>query len=64
MPQAGDAIVVGNNMAHIVMSDGKGGNYAASWSQKQTYHFDHTASQYNNQVIGYISANSLLRSKV
>lgn len=64
VPQAGDAIVVGNDMGHIVMSDGKGGNYAASSSQTKTFHFNHTASQYNNQVIGYISANSLLRTKL
>ena len=60
--QAGDAIVVYDDLGHIIMSDGQGGNYAASSSAKQVIHTSSTANQYNYRIVGYIAANSLPRN--
>lgn len=58
-PKAGDAIVVENNLNHIILSDGKGGNYAASSSQGRTIHSNSTAAGYNYKITGYIAINDL-----
>lgn len=59
IPKAGDAIVVENDLSHIVISDGNGGNYAASYGRQHVVHDSTTAASYNNTITGYIAINEL-----
>lgn len=58
-PKAGDAIVVGDDLGHIVLADGNGGNYEASYNEQKTIHDASTAASYNHKIIGYIAINEL-----
>lgn len=59
IPRAGDGIVVEDDLNHIVICDGNGGNYAASYNGKRTLHDPSTASSFNHKITGYIAVNDL-----
>lgn len=59
VPRAGDGIVVEDDLNHIVICDGKGGNYAASYNGERTLHDPSTATSFNHKITGYIAVNDL-----
>ena len=59
IPRAGDGIVVEDDLNHIVICDGNGGNYAASYNGKRTLHDSSTATSFNHKITGYIAVNDL-----
>lgn len=59
IPRAGDGIVVEDDLNHIVICDGNGGNYAASYNGGRTLHDPSTARSFNHKITGYIAVNDL-----
>lgn len=59
VPKAGDAIIVGKDLGHIVMSDGNGGCYQASTSRNGVVHDSSVTYMFNGEIAGYIAFNDL-----
>ena len=59
IPRAGDGIVVEDNLNHIVICDGNGGNYAASTGRGRVVHDPSTAGSFHHKITGYIAVNDL-----
>lgn len=59
VPRAGDAIIVGNDLGHIVMSDGNGGCYQAASSREMVVHDISVRKMFNGKIAGYIAFNDL-----
>lgn len=59
IPRAGDGIVVEDDLNHIVICDGNGGNYAASTGRGRVVHDPSTAGSFHHKITGYIAVNDL-----